>query len=136
MRNTLLLSSVVGAAFGALCVAVLLAISSAFADQTARPQGTAANYSATCDFGGAAAQPIAVTGTAATATATGVGNVRIVCSQDTHYLQGLMGVTGVTALTGSTLLPANTIEYVNANRSTFSFLRDAVSGTCYLTECK
>ncbi len=132
-----MVARVYGAIIG-ICIAIMaLSAYSALANQTSLTAGSAANASASCSFAGAAAQTVAVTATtASTATATGVGSVRIICSQDSHFLQGVAGVTGVTALTGSSLLPANTVEYVQGNNSTFAFLRDAVSGTCYVTECK
>lgn len=107
------------------------------ADQTYLPQGTAANYSAACSFAGATTLPVAVTGTSAkTASATGVGNARVVCTQDAYMEQGLPGVTGVTATTGSVPLFAGIAEYVNANRSTFAFVRQTANGTCYVTPCQ
>ncbi len=109
----------------------------AWGNQTALSAGGAANLAATCTFAGGQGQTVAVTNvTASTSTATGNGNVRVVCSTDSHFVQGLAGVTGVTATTGDSLIPANTVEYIGANRSTFAFIRDAANGTCYLTECK
>ena len=122
---------------GSIFVTLLgLNIHAAWASQTALTAGAAANMSATCDFGGATAQAIAVTGTAANATVTSQGNVRIVCTTASHFLQGAAGVTGVTAITGSSYIPADTVEYIRANTSIFSFIRETSSGTCYLTECK
>jgi hypothetical protein len=105
--------------------------------QTPLSTSAGATLSATCSFAGAAAQVVTVTGTSAkTSTATGVGNVRIVCTQDTHFVQSTKGSTTATATTNDSFLPAGQVEYVQANESTFGFIRNAVSGSCFVTECK
>ncbi len=119
-----------------LGIAVVVSLN-AWGSQTVLPTSAAATLTAPCSMAGAAAQLVAITSTTAkTSTATGTGVVRVVCSSAVHYVQGVAGVTGVTATTGDTLLPAATVERINASNSTFAFIRDSADGTCFLTECK
>lgn len=124
--------------FGSVLGIVLAAfITVAYAKQTQLSPGQAASISAPCTYAGATTQAVAVTATTAkTSTATGVGKARLVCTASAHFVQGLAGVTGVTATTGDSYLPLNVIQEVSGNASTFAFVRATADGTCFVTECK
>lgn len=123
-----------------LATGVLIVIArapEAQADQEYMPQGASANLSRPCSFDSQAAQVVALSASsAATASATGKGAVRIVCNQAAHFYQGALGVTGPTAGTGSTMLPQLTPEYVYSTGGKFAFIRDSADGFCYVTDCK
>lgn len=132
----LLVFGVACAALGVLVGSGAGVIAKAFADQDYLPSGASANYSRACSFEGKTAQAVAVTSTAAASSATGIGVVRLYCTQAAHFVQWVSGVTGATATTGSTIIGPAAPEYVLSGGGKFSLVRDAADGTCFITDCK
>lgn len=134
-RLTLLIAFSVAVTLGA----ILAAVRSADATNQAVYGGAGAqNFTRACGFDGKKAQPVGVTGGTVSTTATPVGDamVRIVCTSNMHFFEGLSGVTGPTAGTGDTYLPSNVPITVIAHVNTyFAFIQDSGGGTCYVTEC-
>ncbi len=121
----------------ALCLLVVGVAHFALADQESLPQGASANYSRACNFAGQTAQVVAVSSsTANTSNATGVGVVRVVCTQNAHMVQGAAGVSNPTATTSATFIPLLTPEYFLSTGGKFAFIRNSADGNCYVTDCK
>ncbi len=116
---------------------VTMLLQSAFADQPYLPAGASANATRACSFEGVTAQLVSLAATtAATTNAAGAGVVRVVCTQAAHFYQGAYGVTGPTAGTGASLLPASSPEYILSGGGKFAFIRDSADGFCYVSDCK
>jgi hypothetical protein len=111
-------------------------VTKALADQDYLPTGASANASRACSFEGKTAQTVSVTSaSAATSSATGVGVVRIVCTQNAHMVQGASGASP-TATTSATFLPQLSPEYFLSGGGKFAFIRSSADGVCYVTDCK
>lgn len=111
-------------------------VTKAFADQDYLPAGSSANATRACSFAAQVAQVVNLTAvSAATTNAAGIGVVRIVCTQNAHFVQSAVGVAP-TALTTSSFLPMLTPEYIFSTGGKFAFIRNSADGSCYVTDCK
>lgn len=98
-------------------------------------QKTTDNFTRPCSYRGKTSTNLTITATsAATSSALETGAVvRMVCSSAVHFRTA---ATGPTAVTGDTLLPANTIEWFVSEGDYVAAIRDSADGTCYLTVCR
>ncbi|MCC6811345.1 MAG: hypothetical protein IT381_28200 [Deltaproteobacteria bacterium] len=104
----------------------------ALADQPYVPAGLSENLSRPCNVLSATQQNVTVTGTsAATSNATGIGTIRVMCTQDAYMTAG----SSPTATTSHIFLPGYTPEYFYSTGTKFAFIRDTTSGVCQVLEC-
>jgi len=125
------------AQLGLAVLIVFAVLRFAGAAQTPYSAGGAANVDASqsCSYAGAVATKVSITSASATSTiVTGPGGAQLICDVAVHWRQGLSGVTGTTAGTNDTLLPANTAKVLQVKNSYFGII--GTTGSCYLTECQ
>lgn len=131
MRKFIALLSLLG-----LCVIAVLSYSLASADTVYLNQAQDRAASRACSYDGIRAQKVTTSASSAfTTNATGAGKVRLVCTAAAHFFQGAVGVTGPTAGTGDTYIPANAVEYAYSMGTRFAFIQDTGAGVCFVTDC-
>lgn len=122
---------------GALASFIAYATHQAFADQPFLNHAATARATRACAFTAQHAKVVALSSTTAASSTLAEGNVRVLCTQDAHFYQGAVGVTGPTAGTGDTFLAAKSPEYLyNPGTNKIAFLRDSADGTCFVSECQ